>query len=143
MLVPDVNVLVYALRGESADHHRFRQWLHDVVNGPSDFGMSELVLNGLLRVATNPRIFATPTPPSSVLEFAEAIVRRRRCRLLRPGPRHFQLFVDLCRDLDLRGDDVSDGYHAALAIETGNEWVSADRGFARFPGLRWRHPLDA
>jgi hypothetical protein len=38
---------------------------------------------------------------------------------------------------------VPDAYFAALAIESGSEWVTADRDYARFPGLRWRHPLDS
>jgi hypothetical protein len=36
---------------------------------------------------------------------------------------------------------VPDAYFAALAIESGNEWVTADRGYGRYPGLRWRHPF--
>jgi len=46
----------------------------------------------------------------------------------------------MCREGSARGNLVSDAYLAALAIESGSELVTTDRDFARFPGLRWRHP---
>ncbi len=58
------------------------------------------------------------------------------------GRRHWQLFTDLCHTARARGNVVSDAYLAALAIETGSEWVSTERDYSRFPGLRWRHPFD-
>jgi len=62
--------------------------------------------------------------------------------VLIPGPRHWEIFARLCRKIGARGNRVPDAFLAALAIESGSEWMTADRGFARFPGLRWRHPLD-
>jgi hypothetical protein len=59
-----------------------------------------------------------------------------------PGSRHWTLFLDLCRKAGAKGNLVSDAYHAALAIESGCEWITTDRDFARFPGLRWRTPFE-
>ena len=36
---------------------------------------------------------------------------------------------------------VTDACFAALALESGCEWVTTDRDYARFAGLAWRHPL--
>lgn len=138
MLLPDVNVLVYAFRRESPDHERYRDWLHEQINGPADFGLSEPVLAGVLRVVTNPRIFRTPTPTELAVGYVTRLLASPVCRPVRPGERHREIFLDLCRAQGLRGNDVADAYHAALAIESGSEWVTADRGFARFAGLRWR-----
>lgn len=142
MQLPDVNVLVNAFRADQPDHGRYRGWLLDLLNGPSTFGMSQLVLCGFVRVVTNPRIYRAPAPPEVALDFVSAVISPPTCRLVRPGDRHLAIFLDLCRGLQLRGNDVADACHAALAIESGSEWVTADRGFGRFPGLRWRHPLD-
>lgn len=142
MLLPDVNVLVYATHVQSPQHTEHSRWLDRLVNGPAAFGMSELVLSGLVRVLTLPRVFATPMTPQEATQVVERIVEQPTCRLVRPGTRHLGIFLDLCSSLGLRGNDVPDAYHAALAIESGSEWVTTDRGFARFPGLRWRHPLD-
>lgn len=142
MLLVDVNPLVYAVHRESPQHVWARAWLDNLVNGPSYFAMSELVLSGFVRVVTNSRLWRVPLSAGDAVGVVDQIVARPTCRLLRPGPRHLRIFLDLCGSLELRGNDVPDAYHAALAIESGSEWVTADRSFARFPGLRWRHPLD-
>lgn len=141
MLLPDVNILIYARRKDFPDHERYRDWLHDLINGPSAFAMSELVLSGFVRVVTNPRLFKVPTPVGAALEFTEAILSRSNCVRVFPGQRHYAIFAELCRDSGVRGSDVSDAYHAATAIEHGCEWITTDRGFRRFPGLRWSTPF--
>ncbi len=142
MLIPDVNVLIYASREESPDHPAYRAWLQSLALGNESFGLSEFVCSSFLRVVTNPRIWNPPTPVDVALDFIQALRDRPNCVLVSPGPRHWDIFADLCRQLALRGNIVADAYLAALAIETGNEWITADRDFARFPGLRWRHPLS-
>lgn len=142
MRLCDVNVLVYAHRRDATDHAIYRDWLKELISGPETYGISELVLSGFLRVVTHPRIFADPTPLKIALEFAAEVRQQPNAAIIAPGPRHWQIFHDLCRRAGARGNLVPDAYHAALAIESGSEWITTDRGFARFPGLRWRHPLD-
>jgi hypothetical protein len=142
VLLPDVNVLVYAHREDTLDHPRFRDWLEGVLNGPEAFGLSELVLSGFLRVVTHPRVFVSPTPLERALEFAEVLRSAPNRVGLEAGPRHWEIFVRLCRDAKARGNLLPDAWFAALAIESGSEWITTDRDYARFPGLRWRHPLE-
>lgn len=80
--------------------------------------------------------------PDVALEFVDGVRERPNGVPVTPGPRHWHRFTSLCRRTGARGNVVPDAYLAALAIETGSEWVTTDRGFARFVGLRWRHPLD-
>ncbi|MCC7474774.1 MAG: PIN domain-containing protein [Pirellulales bacterium] len=61
--------------------------------------------------------------------------------LLQPGPRHWDIFRELCRRVQATGNLVPDAYLAALAMESGCEWVTTDRDYARFPGLNWCHPF--
>jgi len=143
MILLDVNVLVYAHRTDAPDHARYRAWLEEVLASPSPYGIAELVLSGFLRVVTHPRVFRTPTPMARALKFVQALRERPNCVLLAPGPRHWEIFVDLCRSTAVRGNLVPDAYFAALAIESGCEWITTDRDYSRFPGLKWRHPLDA
>ena len=142
MDLPDVNVLVYAHRAEVGDHARYAGWLTSLAESDSAFGLADLVLSGFLRIVTHPRIFDPPTPLDVALEFVEGLRARPNCVLVAPGPRHWEIFTSLCRSIGAKGNVVPDAYLAAMAIETGNEWVTTDRGFARFTGLRWRHPLD-
>lgn len=143
MILCDVNVFVYAFRAGMPDHARFREWLHGVLAGPERFAVSELVLSGFVRVVTNRRAFERPDPIAAALEFASVVRERPSCVVVAPGPRHWEIFAGLCDSAGVKGDLVSDAYLAALAIETGSELATVDRDFARFPGLRWGHPLQA
>jgi toxin-antitoxin system PIN domain toxin len=142
MLLPDVNVLIYAHRQDLPEYPRYRRWLEEMVGADSAFGMADLVLSGFLRVVTNPRVFAYPTPVDVAFGFAEELRALPNCVPVAPGPRHWSIFSRLCREAGAKGNLVPDAYLAALAIELGSEWITTDRGFSRFPGLRWRHPLS-
>lgn len=141
MLLCDVNVLVYAHREDAPDHERYRTWLEGVMNGDEAYVVSELVLSGFLRVVTHPKVFAVPSPLDAALEFAEQVRSQPHCVVASAGPRHWEIFTRLCRRAGAKGNRIPDANLAALAIESGCEWVTTDRGFARYPGLRWRHPL--
>lgn len=133
---------MYAHRPDVVEHPPYRAWLDGVVNSDAAFGMADIVLSGFLRIVTNPRIFAAPTPIEVAIGFAEGLRARPNCIRVAPGPRHWSIFCRLCREAGARGNLVADAFLAALAIESGSEWITADRGFSRFVGLRWRHPLS-
>jgi uncharacterized protein len=142
LILLDVNVLVYGHRSDAPEHLRYREWLEATVNGDAAYGVCDLVLSGFLRVVTHPRVFHQPSPLESALDFAAALRDRPNCVVVAPGPRHWEIVARLCRDTDAKGNLIADAYLAALAIETGSEWITTDRDYARFPGLRWRHPLS-
>lgn len=140
MDLPDVNVLVSAFRDDTPDHRRCREWLETVASGPAAFAISDLVLSGFVRIVTHPRVFRKPSPIKDAMEFANRLRDLQHCVPVAPGPRHWMIFDRLCRDSEAKGNLVPDAFLAALAIETGSEWVTLDGDFARFPGLRWRRP---
>lgn len=141
MILVDVNVLVYAHREDTPDHAAYRGWLREAVGSEASYGMSDIVLNGFLRVVTHPRVFRVPSPMKVALAFARALRERSNCVLVAPGARHWGVFTTLCDTTGVKGNLVADAYLAALAIESGSEWITTDRDYSRFPGLRWRHPL--
>ena len=143
MILPDVNVLVYAHREDAPGHRAYREWLENVIHGDSAFGLSDLVVSGFLRVVTHPRIFAPPSPLGDAMEFAESLRGRPNGVAVTPGPDHWRIFRRLCEESGAKGNLVPDAFLAALAIERGCEWITTDGDFARFPGLRWRHPLHS
>lgn len=141
MRLLDVNVLVYAHRQDAREHDAYASWLRALVDGPSRFACSELVLSGFVRVVTNRRVFPDPTPTALALTFCSNLLVHPACSVVRPGPTHWSIFERLCRQVGATGKLVPDAYHAALAIEHGCRFVSTDGDFARFPGLDWSHPL--
>jgi hypothetical protein len=104
--------------------------------------VSDIVLSGFLRVVTHPHAFRDPTPLDAALAFVTQVRDRPNAVSVSPGERHWDIFTRLCRTVGAKGSLVPDAYLAALAIECGAEWVTTDRDYARFPGLRWRHPLQ-
>jgi len=142
MVLVDVNVLVYAHREDAPGHKEYLRWWRQRAASAEAFAVADLVLAGFLRVVTHPRVFNPPTPLEVALRFVDEVRKRPNCVEVRPGPRHWEVFTRLCRAANARGNLVPDAYLAALAIESGSEWITTDRGYARFPGLRWRHPLD-
>ncbi len=140
-MLPDVNVLVYAHREDSTQHLGCRDWLERIVNGDEAYGLAELVLSGFIRIVTHPKIFKKPSRLEDALAFTAQLRGRPNCVLLAPGGRHWKIFAGLCSRAEAKGNLVPDAYLAALAIETGCEWITTDRDFGRFEGLRWRHPL--
>ncbi|MGH9368796.1 MAG: type II toxin-antitoxin system VapC family toxin [Thermoanaerobaculia bacterium] len=142
MVLCDVNVLVYAFREESEDHLRFRAWVEEALSGDEPFAVSELVLSGFLRVVTNSRVFKPVVPSQIAFAFAEALRGAPSAVAVAPGSRHWDIFRRLCEHSGAKGNLVADAYLAALAIESGCEWITTDRDYARFQGLRWRHPLE-
>lgn len=135
-------MLLYAHREELDAHDRALDWLRATLGEPTAFGLSDLVLSGFLRVATHPRVFDPPTPLERALAFVRALAERPNRVAIEPGPRHWRIFTDLCVAAGASGNMLPDAFLAALAIESGSEWITLDRGFARYPGLRWRHPLE-
>jgi uncharacterized protein len=142
MYLVDVNVLVYAFRAEMPESDRYANWLHRLLVSDEPFGMSPLVLSGFLRIVTHPKIFVPPTSFEKAMEFVVKITSRTNCVPISPGEKHWNIFLNLCKEANARGTIAPDAYLAAMAIESGCEWITADRGFTRFPGLTWRHPLE-
>ena len=142
MLLPDVNILVYAYREDAPNHERFKEWLQAVVNSSEAYGLSDLVCSGFLRIVTHPAVFIPPSPIDDALAFVEEVRNPPNCVLVAPGGRHWQIFTGLCQTSGVHGNLVPDAYFAALAIESGSEWITTDGDYGRFPGLRWRRPFS-
>ena len=132
MILPDVNVLVYAFRVDSKDHARYKTWLEDIINGPSAYGVSPQVLASVLRICSHPKIFVQPSGIDELLNFCDALISQPNARIVIPGDRHWSIFGKLCLHAKATGNLVQDAWNAALAIEAGCVWVTTDRDYARF-----------
>lgn len=140
MILPDVNVLIYAFRPDSPHHHSCRPWFDRVTREDSAFGVSRLALSALVRITTNRKSYPDPETSAEAFAFCNWILDRPNAIAVEPGDRHWPIFERLCRETETTGPRVTDAWFAALAIEHGCEWVTLDRDYARFPGLRWKTP---
>jgi len=140
VVLPDLNVLINAHRTDSPAHVGARDWLRSAFAGEEALGLCAPVLMGLVRVLTHPRVFDPPDTLEQAFDFVDALTEHPNAVVLKPGRDHLRLFRDMCVSVEAGGDLVADAYLAALAAETGATLVSADRHFARFPGVDWLRP---
>ncbi|WP_017203775.1 TA system VapC family ribonuclease toxin [Microbacterium algeriense] len=140
MIVPDVNILVYAFRADSAEHPTYGPWLNEALAHES-IGVSDTILSGFVRIVTHPRITTAPAPIDAAMAFTRSLLAAPRTQWLTTGPPAWDRFDALAAsDRGIRGNLVPDAYIAAVTLANGARLATRDRGFARFPDLRWFDP---
>jgi toxin-antitoxin system PIN domain toxin len=142
VLVPDINVLLYATNTDAPMHADAAKWWRSVLGGTEVVGLAWIVVLGFVRISTNPRIYPKPLSPDDALAFVDDWLALPTVVTVEPTDRHWSIFKDLIRGAGSAGNLTSDAHLAALAIEHGATLCSTDRDFGRFPRLAWRNPLD-
>lgn len=141
MILPDVNVLVAAFHRDADGHEQYATWLTTTLSGGGGLALVDVVLTGMVRIVTHPRIFADPAPATEAVEFVTAIRRAPASVSLPSADATWSSFGELVAvDRHIRGNLVPDAWLASLAIANGCTLATADRGFARFEGLDWFDP---
>lgn len=141
MIIPDVNVLLYAQIAAHKDHLRLKTWWEQVLGGREEVGLTSPAVFGFVRIGTNPRVFTPALEVNKALEVVEQWLSRPNTRVLTPGPRHFEIAFSLLRAVGAAGNLTTDAQLAAYAIENAGTVYSRDVDFARFPGLSWQNPI--
>ncbi len=141
MIVPDLNLLVYAHSSGVPLHVPARRWWEDLVNGTERVGVPWLVAAGFVRLLTHPGVLSTPAAPEHAVDLMAEWFRSPSVTPLNPGTQHIAIFRNMLAAAGVAGNLVTDAHIATLAIEHQAEVHSNDSDFARFPGLRWRNPL--
>lgn len=143
MILIDANLLLYAYDAASPHHAAARRWLVDLLSRPEPVGLPWLTVLAFLRIATNPRAFASPLAIEEAAQVVSEWLALPNIVTLGPGERHWEILKGLLGAAQARGPLVMDAHLAALAREHGAVLATTDRDFARFPGLHWRNPLEA
>ena len=141
MIVPDLNLLVYAYADEAPHHDAARRWWEGLVNGSERVGVPWVVSVGFVRLMTHPRVVIRPATPAQAVDYVLEWFRFPHVTPVNPGPGQL---THLRRNLVAAGvgaNLVTDAHVAALSMEYQAEVHSNDTDFGRFPGLRWRNPL--
>lgn len=141
MIIPDVNVLVYAHNAGVPEHERTRAWWEATVNAAEPVGLAWAAVLGFIRLMSNPAVTARPQPPEALLARVEALLAVPGVRLIAPGPRHATLMKRLFETTGAGPRLVTDIHLATLAIELGATLATNDADFTRFPGLQTVNPL--
>lgn len=142
MILPDVNVLIYAFRVDTPEHTRAATWLESLAASGAELALCDAVVSGFLRIVTHPKVISPPTPIEEALGFVRWLVETPGVHWLGPAPSVWDAFGRIADvDRGIRGNLVPDAYLAALCVAHGAAIGTADRGFARYEGLRRVDPL--
>jgi toxin-antitoxin system PIN domain toxin len=141
VIIPDINLLVYAYNSDAPFHEEARLWWEDLLSGSGSVGLPWVVSLGFVRIMTARAVLTDPLRPEEAISHVRSWLVRPQTHVLHPGPRHLEILDGIMRDSQVTGRMTTDAHLAALAIETQSELHSNDGDFARFPGLRWRNPL--
>jgi uncharacterized protein len=141
VIVPDVNLLVYAVISGFPQHSRAHAWWEETINGYSRVGLTHPAVFGFLRTATSARVLASPLTVKAATDYVEDWLDQPNVELLTPGPKHLGITFGLLHDIGTAGNLTTDIQLAAYAIEHKGEVHSNDTDFARFPKVKWVNPL--
>lgn len=142
MIVPDVNLLLYAVISGFPQHPRAHVWWERTINSDARVGLTQPALFGFLRIATNARILQSPLAINEAIDYVRDWLAQPNVNLLTPGPNHFNIALELLQDIGTAGNLTTDVQLAAYAIEHQGEMHSNDTDFARFSNLKWINPLQ-
>lgn len=142
MSVPDINLLVYAYNQKTAEHVRSQLWWEECLNGSTVIGLPWITMAGFIRLMTHPRVLTDPLPVNVAVRHVNNWLDQPSVRILNPGPRFSGIFFEFLNHLKTGGNLTTDAQLAALAAENQAELHSADSDFSRFPGVRWKNPLN-
>lgn len=141
MLIPDLNLILYAHDPLSPRYSVAMHWWVDLLNSKRPVGLAWITIIGFLRLSTHPRLVTTPMTPSDSIRRIKSWLVLPSVRIVTPGENHAGILFNLIESVGVAGNLTSDAHLAALAIEYNAELASSDSDFARFPGLRWTNPI--
>lgn len=141
MIVPDANLLLYAYDSNSDQQPSAGRWLRQILTGTDTVGLSWLSVGAFLRIATNSRLGGSQLAMNSAINIVDEWLGMRSVRLIVPGEGHWVTLKEMLIAGRVQGPVTTDAQLAALTVEHGAILHTADRDFARFPGLRWVNPL--
>jgi toxin-antitoxin system PIN domain toxin len=141
LILPDLNLVVYAHNRDAPHHAAARSWWEGLLNGTEPIAITWVVVLGFIRLMSHRAVLVHPMTSTAALTHVRAWFARPNVERLEPGPQHIDLLDRLLSAAGTGGNLTTDAHLAALAIEHQCELHSNDTDFARFPGLRWRNPL--
>ncbi len=141
MILPDVNLLVYAYNKGAPQHDKAKSWLESVFNGREEVGLAWVALMGFVRLLSHPKVVTVPTRPEILWETVQGWLQLSVCRTIGPGSDHCKTMAKLFRESGAGAQLVTDIHLASLAIEYKAVLYSNDTDFLRFPGLKVKNPL--
>jgi uncharacterized protein len=135
-VTPDLNVLLAASRTDHPQHTPALRWFDQAIAScatGSSIEVLPMVAAGFLRLATNPRVFPSPTPIRAAIDFIDSLLGVPGVEMPDIG-REWPTLREFATAHKLSGNDLTDAWIAAAVRTIGSRLVTFDRGFTRLLG---------
>jgi toxin-antitoxin system PIN domain toxin len=142
MIIPDINLLLYAHDSISMFHAKALAWWKNLLSRADTIGLAQTVIFGFVRIGTNSRAYENPMTPAEGAGYVRLWLSQPNVQVLEARPEHVERVLKLLERLGTAGNLVTDAQIAALALEHDAELHTSDADFSRFEGLRWYNPLS-
>ena len=141
MIIPDINILIYAVNKDSKYHSSAKKWFEKTLSEDEPVGLAWIVILGFLRIITSGKIMPRPLQPEAAYNIIETWFGLQVVQTINPTEQHWKILKELLGPLSTAGNLTSDAHLAALTIEHSACLYSTDNDFGRFKTLRWKNPL--
>jgi uncharacterized protein len=141
VIVPDINLLLYAYDAGSPFHAKAAAWWAECLSGTEQVGLPQVVLFGFIRVGTSPHVFRQPMTPGEAAGHIRSWLAQPPAQVLDSGPDHVERVLERLEGAGTAGNLVTDAQIAALAIEHSAVVHTTDTDFVRFADVRWFNPI--
>jgi toxin-antitoxin system PIN domain toxin len=141
LIIPDINLLLYAYDSDSRFHAQSAAWWQRCLSGTDPVGLPAVVVFGFIRVGTHPRVFQRPMSAAEAVGHVRSWLAQPVVQVVEPGTDHVEKAMKLIEGIGTAGSLLTDAHIAAIALEYGAVLHTADSDFQRFPRLRWLNPL--
>jgi len=142
MIVPDINLLLYAYDAASPFHAKAAAWWERCLSGREPVGLLPVVVFGFVRMGTNARAFQHPMTPTEAAGHIRSWLEQPPVELLEPGSSHVDEALKLLEGLGTAGNLVTDAQIAAVVLRHDAVLHTTDTDFIRFANLRWLNPIS-
>jgi uncharacterized protein len=141
MIIPDINLLLYAYDASSPFHARATKWWTGCLSGVEPVGLLPVVVFGFVRIGTSLRAFQHPMTPSEAATHVRSWLGQAPVEWWEPRSGYLERVLKLLEGVGTAGNLVTDAQIAAAALDEEAVLHTTDSDFIRFGGVRWFNPI--
>jgi|TARA_B110000908_G_scaffold87689_1_gene104619 toxin-antitoxin system PIN domain toxin len=142
MILPDLNLLLYAYNPQAPQYKKAMAWWENVINSKQAILLPYEILFGFIRIATNKRLGEACVSLKQAKNTVDSWLNMSHTKIITPDQDHYSRVLNLMSESKSQGPVLSDAILASYAIQHGATLCSNDDDFKRFKGLIYFNPIQ-
>jgi toxin-antitoxin system PIN domain toxin len=142
MILPDLNLLLYAYNSSAAQHKKSATWWEQTINSKQIILLPHEILFGFIRIATNKKLGDASVSLKQAKATVDSWLILPNTKIITPDTDHYIRVLELMAKSKSQGPILSDAILASYAIHQGATLCSNDSDFNRFDNLISHNPIE-